>query len=140
RRVSVPLEDRDERELQVVERLVGEVVTRGETADDQPRHPVEGALVRDAELDSLSHGPSAPCSSSSAISCSRRAAALRAASLACRGSPETRKAAMPCETPSNSPESFCTGRVMASDTARTAVSTLSAASTALSVTRSTSSS
>ena len=40
-------------------------------------------------------------------------------------------------TPAARPETFCTGRAIAMLTARTAVSTLSAMSTALSVTRST---
>jgi hypothetical protein len=42
----------------------------------------------------------------------------------------------PLATPAARPASFCTGRAIAKLTARTAVSTLSAASTALSVTRS----
>ena len=42
--------------------------------------------------------------------------------------------AAPCVTPAARPETFCTGRVIAMLTARTAVSALSAMSTALSVT------
>src|SRR3990170_4711247 len=74
--------------------------------------------------------------SSSSSSLSRRAAASLATWTASPMSRRARNAATPCETPAARPVTFFTGAVIAVETARTAVSALSAIDTALSVTTS----
>ena len=74
--------------------------------------------------------------SSSSISVSRRAAASFATDTASPTSRRARRAPKPCEIPEATPDTFLTGVVIAVETARTAVSALSAIETALSVTTS----
>ena len=71
---------------------------------------------------------------SSARSSSRRRAASFAVSIASEKLRFLRNAAKPCATPAVNPDTFSTGFEIAVDTARTAVSALSATETALSVT------
>jgi hypothetical protein len=71
---------------------------------------------------------------SSARSCSRRRAASFAASIASDGLRVFFSDEKPCAIPAASPETFSTGAEIAVETARTAVSALSAIETALSVT------
>ena len=71
---------------------------------------------------------------SSARSCSRRRAASFAASVASEKLFDFRNDEKPCAMPAAKPETFSTGVVIAVETARTAVSALSAIETALSVT------
>src|SRR5581483_1788171 len=92
---------------------------------------------RDDEPDLVAAHTVPASRSSVSRSSSRRAAASLPACTAWRQSRRALKSAAPKLTPAAKPETFCTGRVMAMLTARTAVSTLSAASTALSVIRST---
>jgi RNA polymerase sigma-B factor len=134
----VVVEQAVEGELEVVEDVEGDVVAGGDAAEHEPCDRAEGPLPRQRE-DDLVHqaaGPSAS-RSSSARSRSRRAAASLATRMACWRSCWALKAATPWVRPAARPEIFCTGRAIAMLTARTAVSTLSAMSTALSVTRST---
>src|SRR4029079_9381143 len=82
----------------------------------------------------LSCSACAALRSSSSSSLSRRAAASFATRTASPASCRARKADTPCDRPEAKPLTFFTGVVIAVDTARTAVSALSAIETALSVT------
>src|SRR5690348_16160074 len=97
---------------------------------------VEILLGREHEHDLIAHEISHGLRSSSISSCSRCAAAALPASPAGRQSRIVLKSAAPKLTPAPRPLSFGTDRVTDVLTARTAVSTVSAASTALSVIRS----
>src|SRR5439155_24024905 len=131
-RVVAEAEQRLDPDLQVVEVIVRHVEPHREAAGDEVRDRPEVLLRRDDEPAPL--GGHAPASrSSSTRSLSRRAAASFPAWTAWRQSRRTLKSAAPKLTPVAKPDTFCTGRVIAKLTARTAVSTLSAASTALSV-------
>src|SRR3954452_17334055 len=128
------VEDRRERELEVLERLDRQPEAHGEAAEDEVSDAVELALVRKDECDlvGLWH-PVQVCtcrSSSSRSACRRREASLprSTASLQLR---LVRSVAAPCDTPVASPASFCTGVLTAKLTVRTAWSIASTASTAL---------
>src|SRR5581483_5558741 len=126
-----------ERDLEILEVVEREVVMGGEPAGDEVRDRPEVLFGRDDEPDLVAAHTVPASRSSVSRSSSRRAAASLPACTAWRQSRRALKSAAPKLTPAAKPETFWTGRVMARLTARTAVSTLSAASTALSVMRST---
>src|SRR5262249_10850627 len=111
---------------------VGDVEARTETAEDEMRDAEEIAVTRQLKRDGVAHAPSASRSSASS-SCSRSVAAAFPASTALRQFRLVLNSATPWLTPAAKPVTFWTGFVTAKLTARTAVSALSAASTALSV-------
>src|SRR3954470_11118453 len=121
-----------QRRVHVLEDVVRHVEARAETAEHQVRDSEEFMLARELQRDDVVHARSAS-RSSSASSCSRSVAAVLPTSTAPRQFRLVLNSATPWLTPAAKPVIFWTGRVMAKLTARTAVSALSAASTALSV-------
>src|SRR3954453_9539706 len=131
-RVVAEAEQRLDPDLQIVQVVVRHVEPHRQAAGHQVGDRPEVLLGRDDEPDLV--GGHAPASrSSSTRSLSRRAAASFPAWTAWRQSRRTLKSAAPKPTPAAKPDTLCTGRVTAKLTARAAVSTLPAASTALSV-------
>ncbi len=115
-------------ELEVLEVLERQVEACREPAEHQMRDTLEGRLPWQRERDLISHRVGF---SSSSRSRSRRAAAALPSSTASRQLRSVFNDDHPCETPAVKPVSFCTGRLTAKLTVRTASSTATTASTAL---------
>src|SRR3954454_18560383 len=121
-----------QRRIDVLEDVVRQIEACAEAAEHEVRDSEEVMVSRELQRDDVVHVRSAS-RSSSASSCSRSVAAVLPTSTAPRQFRLVLNSATPWLTPAAKPVIFWTGRVMAKLTARTAVSALSAASTALSV-------